>query len=185
MKSKVREILSTSIFILCVLVLSFLIIKFIGQRTEVIGDSMNPTLYDGNNLIMDKISYRVHEPERFDVIVFPPRNDPSGKNYIKRIIGLPGETVRILEDGTILINGEPIEGDTFGIEIIKSDNRGLASEDIYLNFGEYFVLGDNRNNSIDSRFSTVGKVKKSEIIGKAWVRIWPLSEIGFVKHKSK
>ena len=85
MNSKAKEILSTSLYVLFILALSFILIKFVGQRTEVIGDSMNPTLYDGNNLIMDKISYRVHEPERFDVIVFPPRNDPDGKNYIKRI----------------------------------------------------------------------------------------------------
>lgn len=182
MKSKVREILSTSLFVLLVLALSFIIIKFVGQRTEVIGDSMNPTLYDGDNLIMDKISYRVHEPERFDIVVFPPRNDPSGKNYIKRIIGLPGETVRIDKEGNIYINDEILK-ETYGAEVIKEP--GLAAKDVYLGYEEYFVLGDNRNNSVDSRWSTVGKVNKSEIIGKAWVRIWPLNEIGFVKHRNK
>ena len=180
MNSKAKEILSTSLYVLFILALSFILIKFVGQRTEVIGDSMNPTLYDGNNLIMDKISYRVHEPERFDVIVFPPRNDPDGKNYIKRIIGLPGETVRIDKEGNIYIDDQVLS-ENFGLEVIE--DPGLAAKDVYLGYDEYFVLGDNRNNSIDSRFSTVGKVNKSEIIGKAWVRIWPLNEIGFIKHQ--
>ncbi|MCR5279735.1 MAG: signal peptidase I [Lachnospiraceae bacterium] len=180
MSSKAKEILSTSLYVLFILALSFIIIKFVGQRTEVIGDSMNPTLYDGDNLIMDKISYRVHEPERFDVVVFPPRNNPEKKNYIKRIIGLPGETVRIDYEGNIYINDEILKED-YGLQVI--DEPGIANEDIYLGLNEYFVLGDNRNNSIDSRSSSVGKVTKDEIIGKAWVRIWPLNEIGFIKHR--
>ncbi len=177
----IREVLSTSLFILLVLALSFLIIKFVGQRTLVIGDSMNPTLYDGDNLIMDKISYRVHEPDRYDIVVFPPRNEPSGENFIKRVIGLPGETVRIDKEGNIYINGDILTDDTYGMEVIKEP--GLAEKDVYLGFDEYFVLGDNRNNSKDSRFASVGKVKRSEIIGKAWIRIWPLNEIGAIRHK--
>ncbi len=179
MNSKVKEILSTSLFILLVLALSFIIIKFVGQRTQVIGNSMNPTLYDGDNLIMDKISYRVHEPERFDVVVFPPKINLDNKNYIKRIIGLPGETVRIDREGNIYINDEKLE-ESFGLEVIK--DPGLAEKDVYLSYEEYFVLGDNRNDSIDSRFENVGKVKKSDIIGKAWIRIWPLKEIGIIRH---
>ena len=95
MSDKLREALSTSLYFLVVIGISFLIIKYVGQRTVVIGDSMMETLYDGDNLILNKISYRFKEPERFDVIVFPYRNG-SGKNYIKRVIGLPGETIQIL-----------------------------------------------------------------------------------------
>lgn len=177
MNSKLKEFLSTSIYLLVVLTLSFLFIKFIAQRTEVIGDSMNTTLYDGDNLILNKISYRFHEPERFDIIVFPFR-DGSGKNYIKRIIGLPGETIFISDDGTIYIDGEILE-ESYGKEIIK--NPGRASEPITLDKDEYFVLGDNRNASEDSRFEIVKGVRRSEIIGKVWIRIYPFTEIGKVE----
>ena len=181
MNSKAKEILSTSLFVLCVLVFAFLLVKFVGQRTEVIGPSMNPTLVDGDNLILDKISYRFHDPERFDIVVFPFRNGEP-QNYIKRIIGLPGEKVRIDEDGNIYINGKVLE-ESYGLEVIK--NPGTAIEETTLGEGEYFVLGDNRNNSEDSRYAVVGAVKREEIIGRAWLRIWPLNSFGFVKHGKK
>lgn len=178
MKSVLKEILSTSIFLLVVVLVSFLIIKYVAQRTEVIGSSMETTLSDGDNLILDKISYRTGDPERFDVIVFPFRNeDRDKKSYIKRIIGLPGETVRIDEEGKIYINGVELY-ESYGREVIQ--NPGLAIDEIQLGEGEYFVLGDNRNNSEDSRFSEVGTVKRDEIIGKAWLRIFPFGKIGFV-----
>ena len=101
MNEKLKEILSMSLYLLGVLIISFLIIRFVGQRTRVNGSSMMNTLYDGDNLILNKISYNFHDPERFDVVVFPFR-DKSGKNYIKRVIGLPGETVQIDESGQIL-----------------------------------------------------------------------------------
>ena len=177
MNEKLKEVLSMSIYLLGVLVLSFLIIKFVGQRTEVNGPSMMNTLYDGDNLILNKISYRFHEPERFDVVVFPFR-DNSGKNYIKRVIGLPGETVQIDTSGVIYINGEILE-ESYGREIIK--DPGNAINPITLKAGEYFVLGDNRNSSSDSRFDEVSIVYRYEILGKAWLRIWPLSSFGLVE----
>lgn len=176
MNDKLRDILSTSLYLLIVVLISFLIVKYVAQRTEVIGSSMLPTLEDGNNLILDKISYRLHEPERFDVIVFPFRNG-SGKNYIKRIIAMPGETVRIDEKGVIYINDEELI-ESYGREVIN--NPGNALMGITLGDDEYFVLGDNRNNSEDSRFSEVGKVYRSEMLGRAWFRIWPISEIGLI-----
>lgn len=176
MKNVLKEILSTSLYLLFVVVVSFLLIKYVGQRTEVIGSSMETTLSDKDNLILDKISYRIHEPNRFDVVVFPFRNGEK-KSYIKRIIGLPGETVFIDAQGAIYIDGtELIE--SYGREIIT--DPGNAINEIKLGDDEYFVLGDNRNNSEDSRFSAVGPVKRSEIIGKAWVRIFPFNKLGFV-----
>lgn len=176
MKNVLKEILSTSIYLLLVVAVSFLLIKYVGQRTEVIGSSMETTLSDQDNLILDKISYRIHEPERFDIIVFPFRNGEN-KSYIKRIIGLPGETVRIDTNGTIYIDDvELIE--SYGREVIN--NPGNAINEITLGTDEYFVLGDNRNNSEDSRFSDVGAVHKGEIIGKAWLRIYPFNQIGLV-----
>ncbi|MCR4959965.1 MAG: signal peptidase I [Lachnospiraceae bacterium] len=173
-----KEILSTSIYLLCVIGIAFLIIKFVGQRTEVIGDSMNNTLYNGDNLILNKISYRFHEPERYDIVVFPFR-DGSKKNYIKRVIGLPGETIRLSSDGKIYINGEELTDDVYGLEVFEK--AGNAASPITLGDDEYFVMGDNRNNSEDSRFDVVGKVKRSEIIGKVWIRIFPFKSFGRVK----
>ena len=169
MKKILREILSTSIYLLVVLLVTYLIVKYVGVRTEVIGPSMQPTLYDGDNLITEKLSYRFGEPERFDVIVFPFKH-AERTYYIKRIIGLPGETIQIDGEGNIFINGEILE-EHYGKEVIK--NPGLASEAIHLGSNEYFVLGDIRNNSSDSRDPSVGNIYRKDIIGKAWIRFWP------------
>jgi len=169
MKNILKELLSTSIYILTVLLITYLIIKYVGVRTEVLGPSMQPTLYDQDNLIVEKLSYRFGDPERFDVIVFPFQYAEK-TYYIKRIIGLPGETVQIDEEGTIYINGEVLH-ENYGKEVIK--NPGIAIEPIYLGQNEYFVLGDNRNDSSDSRDSSVGNIYRKDIIGKAWLRFWP------------
>ena len=108
MSKKLKEILSTSLYLLVVLALTFLIVTYVGQRTKVIGSSMEPMLEDGDNLIVDKISYRFEEPRRFDIIVFPFRYEEK-TYYIKRIIGLPGETVYIDESGAVYINGEVLK----------------------------------------------------------------------------
>lgn len=177
MKNTLKELLSTSLYLLVVVVLCFLVIKFVGQRSLVIGSSMETTLSDNDNLILDKISYRFHDPERFDVIVFPFRNGEK-KTYIKRIIGLPGETIQIDFDGNIFIDGEILQ-ESYGREVIN--NPGLAYEPITLGDDEYFVMGDNRNHSEDSRFSEVGKVSRSEILGRAWLRVFPIHKWGLVK----
>lgn len=183
----IKEILSTSLYLLCVLILTYLVITFVGQRTVVKGASMEPTLYGlddadpdkvGDNLIVDKLTYRISDPKRFDIIVFPYRY--RDEYYIKRIIGLPGETIQIDEAGNIYINGQILR-ESYGKEIIQ--NPGIAAEPITLGEDEYFVLGDNRNNSQDSRFPDVGNIHRDEIIGRAWLRIWPLSRFGILKHQ--
>ncbi len=175
-----KEIMSWIFYILFVVVLTYLIIHFVGQRTVVDGRSMENTLHDGDNLIVEKLSYRFGDPKRFDIIVFPPKGSPK-EHYIKRIIGLPGETVQIDDDGNIFIDGELLE-ENYGKETIL--NPGGAADPITLGDDEYFVLGDNRNNSRDSRDREhVGNIKRKDITGRAWVRIWPLSDIGFLKHQ--
>ena len=141
---------------------------------------MENTLHNGDNLIVDKLSYRFRDPERFDIIVFPFQYQ-ANTYYIKRIIGLPGETVQIMEDGSIYINGEKME-ESYGREVIQPETIGRAAEPIVLGEDEYFVMGDNRNNSSDSRTDIVGNIKREDIIGKAWLRIWPLSDFGGLKH---
>lgn len=179
MKNVVKEIFSTVLYILIVLAVTWLVITFVGQRTQVKGSSMEPTLSDNDNLIVDKISYRFKDPQRFDIIVFPFQYEED-TYYIKRIIGMPGETVYIDDAGNIYIDGE-ILMENYGREIMIS--AGRASEPITLGDDEYFVLGDNRNNSSDSRDPSVGNIHRDEIIGKTWVRIWPLSEFGVLRHQ--
>lgn len=176
--SWIREIVSTGLYLLVVVALTFLFVQYVGQRTHVNGDSMNNTLENGDNLIVDKISYRFKDPERFDIIVFPYQYQED-TYYIKRIIGLPGETVQI-EDGAIYIDGEVLE-ESYGKEVMY--NAGIASQPIELGEDEYFVLGDNRNNSRDSRDPSVGTIPKDQIIGKAFIRIWPLNKFGILKHQ--
>lgn len=176
-----RELLNTAIYLLCVLGAVWLVITFVGQRTEVEGASMENTLHNGDNLIVDKLSYRFHDPERFDIIVFPFQLQDN-TYYIKRIIGLPGETVQIMDDGSIYINGEKLE-ENYGMEVIKPETIGRAAEPIELGDDEYFVMGDNRNNSSDSRTDMVGNIKRENIIGKAWLRIWPVSDFGVLQHQ--
>jgi len=171
-----KEVLSTSIYILIVLLFTIFLVKFVWQRTEVIGSSMEDTLYDKDNIIVEKVSYRFGDPERFDIIVFPYKYEKK-TNFVKRIIGLPGETVYIDESGNIYIN-EVLLNENFGKEIIE--DPGIAFEPITLGDDEYFVLGDNRNNSKDSRFADVGLIKRDSIIGRAWILIWPIKEIQII-----
>ena len=176
-----RELLNTAIYLLCVLGAVWLVITFVGQRTEVEGASMENTLHNGDNLIVDKLSYRFHDPERFDIIVFPFQFQDN-TYYIKRIIGLPGETVEIRDGHSIYINGEKLE-ENYGMEVIKPETIGRAAEPIELGDDEYFVMGDNRNNSSDSRTDMVGNITRENIIGKAWLRIWPVSDFGVLQHQ--
>lgn len=178
MNKGLKKVLDFSIYILVILVLTYCAVAFIGQRTSVIGSSMEPTLSDGDNLIVDKITYRFKEPERFDIIVFPYQYTKN-TYYIKRIIGLPGEKIRIDEEGKIYINGEVLE-EAYGREAIA--DAGMASEEITLADDEYFVMGDNRNDSADSRFISVGNIKRKSIMGRAWLRIYPFHSFGILKH---
>ena len=173
-QTEIRAVFEIILYFALVACITFLIIHFVGQRTVVNGVSMQPTLSDGDNLIVDKLSYRFHDPDRFDIIVFP---QEDGRYFIKRIIGLPGESVRIDEDGFIYINGENLQ-ETYGKEVMR--DPGLAKDGIQLGADEYFVLGDNRNNSEDSRYADMGNVKKRNIIGKVWFIASPWSRFGFV-----
>lgn len=154
-------------------ILVLLIFNFVGQKTNVVGVSMEPTLYDGDQLMIDKLSYRFGEVERFDIVVFP--YEPK-LFYIKRVIAMPGETVDI-QDGQVLVDGNVID-DAYGFDIINQYGNNLP---LVVPEGEYFVMGDNRNKSADSRYMDVGTISKEEIIGKAIVRIWPLSSLGALK----
>ena len=175
-----KEILRFVIYIIVIALITFLILHFLGQRTRVSGSSMEATLSDGDNLVVDKLTYRFSDPERFDIIVFPyegPGAETGFFNktyYIKRIIGLPGETVYIDHNGNIFIDGTKLE-ENYGLQRII--NPGDAATPIKLGADEYFVLGDNRNNSSDSRFVNVGPIQGDKITGRALLRIYPFNKI--------
>ena len=134
---------------------------------------------NGDNLIVDKISYRFRDPKRYDIIVFPYKYEEN-TYYIKRIIGMPGETVQI-KDGYVYIDGERLLSDIYGNELIKDPQT--AADPITLKENEYFVMGDNRNHSMDSRDPSVGVLTKEDLIGRAWVRIYPFDNIGVIRHE--
>ena len=172
--SVMRELLGWLFYILIIIGLTYLIITYVGQRTRVSGSSMETTLSDGDNLIVDKLSYRFQDPKRFDIVVFPYKYEEN-TYYIKRIIGLPGDTVQV-KDGYTYINGELLESDIYGAEVMIE--AGTASEPITLGEEEYFVLGDNRNHSLDSRDPSVGILKREDLIG-----IYPFDKMGVIRHE--
>lgn len=169
--STYRElIIDVLIILICVLVIP----RFVIQRTIVSGSSMETTLHNEDNLLVEKVSYRISKPERFDVVVFYPYGKEEGEYYVKRVIGLPGETIQIIGD-TIYIDGEILK-ENYGKDPI--DYQGTAAEPLTLGDDEYFLMGDNREVSFDSRYEEVGPVHKNLIVGKALVRIWPFDSIG-------
>lgn len=169
------DLIETVVIALAIFVIAYL---FLFQPHQVRGNSMYPNFHDGDYLLTDKISYRLSPPKRGDVIVFvAPKNEEY--DYIKRIIGLPGETVSLTEDNRVKINNEileepylPADYKTFGGNFLESGKTIKIPPD------EYFVLGDNRNHSSDSR--DWGFVPRKNIIGKAWLRYWPLNQIGLI-----
>ncbi len=159
-----------------VIVLAYGFVWFFGRQVSTVGDSMKPELNNGDVVLVNRLSYSVFSPKRGDVIVFKPQGNENNHYYIKRIIGLPGETVQILENA-IYIDGEKLEEK---YETTDVTYVGLAGDPITLGDDEYFVLGDDRQNSEDSRDLDVGNVKRSYIFGKAWFVLSPLSDFGFV-----
>lgn len=178
-KNIMKELLGWILYLLLVVGLTYLILTYVGQRTRVSGHSMETTLSNGDNLIVDKLSYRFRAPKRFDIIVFPFKYEEN-TYYIKRIIGLPGETVQVI-DGCAYIDGELLKSDIYGAELME--DPGIADEPLTLGEDEYFVLGDNRNHSSDSRDPSVGILTRKDLLGKAWVRIYPFDKLGVIRHE--
>lgn len=164
------------LYILIVVGLAFLISKFCIGRVVVDGPSMKNTLQDQESVIVNKIKTRFMQLDRFDIVVFKYEYEVDTR-YIKRVIGLPGETIQIDNDGNIFINGELLQED-YGREIIE--DPGMAIDPITIGEDEYFVLGDNRNNSNDSRDPDVGLVKKEQLYGVAWLRVYPFKKFGLI-----
>lgn len=169
MKNFAKSMLGLILYLVLMAGSIWLLSNYVVGRIEVDGPSMNDTLQDQDNLLLNKFSYRFHTLDRYDIVVFRYLYE-TDTDYIKRVIGLPGETVQIDADGVIYINGEALE-EHYGREVIT--DPGIAAEPLTLGADEYFVLGDNRNCSIDSRSPDVGRVKKSQIRGNIWLRLYP------------
>ncbi len=169
-----NSIIEMIIYVLIIVICVAFVPKYVIQRTIVDGDSMMDTLQNNNNLLVEKVSYKFSDPDRFDVIVFYPHGRESEDYYIKRVIGLPGETIQIVGN-TIYINGKVLK-ENYGKDPMTYS--GIAAQPLKLGDDEFFVLGDNRTISEDSRYDTVGKVKRKNIAGHAILRIYPFSEFG-------
>lgn len=177
--SFIRELIVYAVIIvLCVTVVP----RYVIQRTQVDGDSMKNTLHNMESLLVEKVTYKFKDPDRFDIITFYPKGRDHEEYYIKRVIGLPGETVQIKGD-TIYIDGEVLK-EEYGRE--PMEYAGIAEDPIKLGADEFFVLGDNRNESVDSRDGEdVGLVKRKNIDGHAILRIYPFSEFGTIQNKNE
>lgn len=174
---KIRNILSWIFEITVVFVFSILVGIFLFQSVTMQESAMEPTLSVGDRFFVNRVLYKFSSPQRGDLIVFKTNGSDEAALHISRVIGLPGETIQI-SNGKVLIDGEVYEED---LEFSDISNAGLASSAVSLESGEYFVLGDNRNNSEDSRYGDIGNVKKKYIVGKLWFTISPREKIGFLK----
>lgn len=172
-----KEIFSWIIEIAIVLMMAFVLVYFIGMRTSVVGQSMSETLENGDQILVNRFMYKVIGPKANDVIVFLPNGNEKSHYYVKRVIGVPGDTVQI-KDGRIYVNGTEF---TEKVDVAAIEDAGLAADAVTLDDDEYFVLGDNRNNSEDSRYANIGNIKREYIIGKAWFVISTGDRFGFIK----
>jgi signal peptidase I len=162
-----REIIETVLLTAAI----FLIVNAATGRFRIEGDSMEPNLHNGEYVLIDKISYLLHPPERGDVVVFTPPNNE--RDYIKRVIGLPGDTVEV-KGGQVYVNGVKLDEPYLQQVILRDESARVVEQ------GRYFVLGDNRNNSSDSR--SFGTITPQSIVGRAWLVYWPPSDWSTVPH---
>lgn len=172
----VREVVNYIIGIVVAVGLSFFLVLNFGVKTSVIGVSMENSLYNGQTVLINKLAYLVFKPKPGDVIVFKPGGNQNTHYSVKRVVGVPGDTVEFRQ-GRLYVNGKVEEGD---YDIVASP--GIAEEPLLLGTDEFFVLGDNRNNSEDSRSGNIGPVNKKLIEGKVWFKVGMKdSYVGFVQ----
>lgn len=174
--SKLRKVLIWVFEIVVTLIFAVLTSMMLFQSVTLQESSMEPTLAVGSQYFVNKLAYKTSSPKRGDIIVFRTNGSDDAALHVRRVIGLPGETIQIV-NGRILINGEAYKE---GKDFPSINNPGMAANAITLEAGEYFVLGDNRNNSEDSRYADIGKVNKKYITGKLWFQISPRKEIGLL-----
>ncbi len=163
-KSTIKEIFSVIFYCFAAVFLAFVIAFSVGMKVSVIGVSMEPALYNGQEVLVNRFVYRISSPDRGDIVAFLPNGNKNAHYYLKRVVGLPGEKIQIIK-GYVYINGLLLEEDE---SFDKIADAGIADMEVVLGNDEYFVLGDNRNNSEDSRSGNLGPIKKGTIAGKVW-----------------
>lgn len=166
-KAMIKEILWMIFYCFAAVLLAFVLVFSVGMKVAVIGVSMEPGLYNGQEILVNRLVYRLSSPKRGDVVVFLPNGNENSSYYVKRVVGLPGETIQII-DGYVYIDGRFYAEDE---SYDKIADAGIAQAPLKLNDNEYFVLGDNRNNSEDSRSGNIGAVQEDTIAGKAWFHL--------------
>lgn len=164
----IREIFSWLFVTALAVVIGIALVIFFGMQVKVIGDSMESALYNGQTVLVDRALSKIVSLKRGDIIVFLPNGNKNSHYYVKRIVGMPGDTLQIV-DGVLKVNNIIIEDDSEDFD--KMEDAGIAANPIKLQSGEYFVLGDNRNSSEDSRSANIGVVKQSMVVGKIWFKL--------------
>lgn len=174
-RSFLKGLITLVITITLAIGLAYLLINYVGERTKVSGHSMEPNLHNEDQVLMDKFTYRIRDPKRYEIIVFP---GPEGGDqfFVKRVIALPGETVKI-KDGKVYVDNKEVKDYSKD----HTTDQGELKKEIKLSGDEYFVLGDNRDNSNDSRYKEVGPVKRSKIIGRIVFRFYPFDNAGLIR----
>ena len=176
----IREVFSWIFYTFVAIFMALFVVMAFGMRTKVIGESMEPTLYHGQDVLINRVAYKFMSPKSGDIIVFLPNGNANSHDYIKRVVAVPGDTVQI-KDGKLYVNGQ--EQDSNDSLYDKMEDAGVASNKLKLTDDEYFVLGDNRNSSEDSRSANIGTVKLNSIIGKVWYHYGgEEGSTGFVKN---
>ncbi len=174
---KVKTAIEWGTEIIVVCILAWMLVSFFGQRVSNAGDSMSPVLKNGDVVLINRIVYDARKPKRGEIIAFRPNGNENAHYCIKRVVGLPGETVQI-KDGKIYIDGKVQKKDIYTSDL---DFAGIAEKKLTLGETEYFVLGDNSAGSDDSRLADIGNVKREDIGGKVWFVTNIGKNFGFVK----
>lgn len=169
--SLIREVFSWITVIVLAVFLAFVLTYFVGLRTNVLGVSMEPGLTNGQGILVNRFAYKMFSPKAGDVVVFLPNGNQNAHYYVKRVVAVPGQTV-LIEDGILYVDGKPYDEEV--TDLISS--AGIAENEVKLGSDEYFVMGDNVNSSEDSRSANIGPIRKSTIIGRAWLHFGNSSE---------
>ena len=173
---KFKEVMAWAVQIAAVIFIAYVCVSCFGVRSNVVGQAMSETLDNGDQVLINKFVYVVSSPKAGDVVVFLPNGNEKSHYYVRRVIGVPGDTIQI-KDGAVYVNGTLYNEK---VEVAAMEEAGIASDEIKLGENEYFVLGDNRNNSEDSRYANIGNIKEEYIVGKAWFRLESEDGMGFI-----
>ena len=172
-----KEIVGWVVECAIVIAIAYTLVSFFGFRTSVVGNAMLNTLDNEEQIFVNRFVYMVRGPKQGDVVVFLPNGNEKSHYYVRRVIAGPGDTIKI-NDGAVYVNGKRYSEKT---TVAAIEDPGVAEDELKLGDNEYFVLGDNRNNSEDSRMANIGNIKKDYIVGKAWFHFHNITDMGLIR----